>query len=492
MSQHDESTRAEADARGFVLFSVVWAVYCLVHHALTYYRWLQLSGPELPLAGATLVAAAAVLLRPSSVPRLAAMLALWSSYKLYLLPEVANHVLFTLFVNLTVLLCMPGLPWRGEAPGGPGAALYRRFAPLVRVELLTLYLYAVLHKLNRDFLDPGASCGWELYAQMTEVLPFPRWPALARLTILGTLACEAAIPVLLLQRRTRAAGVCFAALFHLGLALHPNLFIASFTTMLFALFTLFLPVTFTARLVELWERSPARAWWRGAGRGVTLWTAGLIVGGGAVASAAALTAMSKTHLVALVHEVAPLLGRAAFVVWMALWLTVVGRTLLARPHVQESAWATIRPRHVGVALALPLLVLLNGLSPYLGLKTQSSFAMFSNLRTEGAVNNHLFMPTVRLLDHQDDLVRVLGSSDDYLAWVAAKRERLPLFEVRRLATRKVGQRGFWVEVDHRGQRLRFASPGLGGDPLTPVPWLAGKLLHYRSIPDDDCPCGCRH
>ncbi|MCO5169549.1 MAG: hypothetical protein M9894_24680 [Planctomycetes bacterium] len=492
MSQHDESTRAEADARRFVLFSVAWSVYCLVHHALTYFSWLHLSGPELPMAAATLAAAVAVLLRPSSVPRLAALLGLWSSYELYMLPEVANHILLTLFIDLTVLLCLPGLPRRDEAPGGPGAALYRRFAPLVRVELLTLYLYAVLHKLNRDFFDPGASCGWELYAQMTEVLPLPRWPALAQLTILGTLACEAAIPLLLLLRRTRAPGVCFAALFHLGLALHPNLYVASFTAMLFALFTLFLPVTFTARLVELWERSPARAWWRGAGRRVAARTAGLVVGAGAVAAAPALAAMSKVQLVALVHHVGPWLGRVTFAVWMALWLTVVGRTLLARPHDQETAWATIRPRHVGVALALPLLVLLNGLSPYLGLKTQSSFAMFSNLRTEGAVNNHLFMPTVRLLDHQDDLARVLGSSDAYLAWVAAERERLPLFEVRRLATHKVRQRDFWVEVEHRGQRLRYASPGLGGDPLTPVPWLVGKLLHYRPIPDDDCPCGCRH
>jgi len=59
-----------------------------------------------------------------------------------------------------------------------------------------------------------------------------------------------------------------------------------------------------------------------------------------------------------------------------------------------------------------LLLVVNSLRPYLGLKQESSFAMFSNLQTEGADWNHAFIPeAVRVFGYQEQLVRVTASND---------------------------------------------------------------------------------
>jgi len=63
-----------------------------------------------------------------------------------------------------------------------------------------------------------------------------------------------------------------------------------------------------------------------------------------------------------------------------------------------------------------VLVVANSLSPYLGLKTDSSFTMFSNLYTEKGFWNHLFIPeAVRVFAYQDHIVRITGSDDPGLA-----------------------------------------------------------------------------
>ena len=57
-------------------------------------------------------------------------------------------------------------------------------------------------------------------------------------------------------------------------------------------------------------------------------------------------------------------------------------------------------------LIFPVLVLFHGFSPYLGLRTVPAFSMYSNLRTEGGLTNHWFMPSraLRVAGFQEDLV----------------------------------------------------------------------------------------
>jgi len=88
--------------------------------------------------------------------------------------------------------------------------------------------------------------------------------------------------------------------------------------------------------------------------------------------------------------------------------------------------------HSWVFRLIASLFILNGMSPYLGLKTETSFAMYSNLRTEGGITNHLFIPVAtQLFDFQKDLVEVTESSVPELRQLADERLLIPYFELRR-------------------------------------------------------------
>jgi hypothetical protein len=70
----------------------------------------------------------------------------------------------------------------------------------------------------------------------------------------------------------------------------------------------------------------------------------------------------------------------------------------------------------------PLLAGLNGLSPYLGLKTTTAFDMFSNLRVLGDASNHLLLRghPLRVFGVLSDLVTVRASTAPYFQWRQAQ------------------------------------------------------------------------
>jgi hypothetical protein len=143
--------------------------------------------------------------------------------------------------------------------------------------------------------------------------------------------------------------------------------------------------------------------------------------------------------------------------------------------------------------AMLALVLLNGASQYLGLKTENAFTMYSNLRTEGGYNNHLFLPALRLATWQDDLVEVLETDDPELQGYADREEWITYFEFRRLTS--TTPRDFEVRYRRNGGEARWfrKRSGSGSDRelATPHPLLAEKLLSFRPVSRRERPL-CAH
>jgi len=64
-----------------------------------------------------------------------------------------------------------------------------------------------------------------------------------------------------------------------------------------------------------------------------------------------------------------------------------------------------------VVYAFPAVLFVSA-APYLGLKTESPIAMFSNLHTEGGISNHLlFSQPPYLFDYQSKVVKVLDTNN---------------------------------------------------------------------------------
>jgi hypothetical protein len=447
----------------FASFAALWAIATLFHVG-SYGIWRT----SVPVA----LAAAWLLARPSSLPRLLLFAAVqigdaWSHS-----PWIPNHWLFTAFANLTLLLAWAAQAARRRSLAVEGGALLRCAAPALRAQVLLLYGFAFFHKLNRDFLSPQVSCAAELYDWQLAALPFlPQGQAFRAAAIHATLALELAIPLLLALRRTRGAGVLLGLLFHGLLALNPLSGFYNFSAMLVALYVVFrLEALETGDLRKLWRWLPTGGLADAASRrpGLALLASG--------------TALAAALFFALRETPEPLRSRSVF---LALWILYWGGILVAFAALRlgsepaRSALPAQWPR-LAPALLLPvLLVFLNGACPYLGLKTETSFSMFSNLRTEGGRTNHLLAPTsLQLFAFQRDLVEVMDASDAALRARGRAGKRIAFFELRDWLSRHPDSSVSFVRGSQRSDLARA-----GDDPrfATPTPVWLRKLLRFRDV-----------
>jgi hypothetical protein len=152
---------------------------------------------------------------------------------------------------------------------------------------------------------------------------------------------------------------------------------------------------------------------------------------------------------------------------------------------------TLRPRWAPLGV-IPLVVALNGLSPYVGLKTETSWAMYSNLRTEVHPNHFLVPVSAKVFGYQDDLVEILDTSLPALAEYVGGDVRLTFFEFRRMCSAATGD--FDVSYRRHGEdRTLEIVAGVASDPAVcrAHPWLLGKLLRFRPV-DTGAQARCRH
>ena len=76
-------------------------------------------------------------------------------------------------------------------------------------------------------------------------------------------------------------------------------------------------------------------------------------------------------------------------------------------------------RTTSSSLLVPLLVVANGLTPYLEVKTAYGWNMYANLRTVDGDSNHFVVrSTLPLTDEQADLVRIISTDDPGLTLYA--------------------------------------------------------------------------
>jgi hypothetical protein len=118
--------------------------------------------------------------------------------------------------------------------------------------------------------------------------------------------------------------------------------------------------------------------------------------------------------------------------------------------------------------------------------------MFSNLRTEGGISNHLFMPRlVSLGDYQEDLVEIVATDDADLLEYPQKQLLLPYFEFRRLVS---GLDDISVTYLRGGARHTFecvAGSCNDAELARPYSRLMGRLLYFRPV-DKGPQMLCRH
>ncbi len=446
-----ESTAVRVDR--LTVFNHLWAIagFC---------EWTRWTFTETGWGWVLLVTSLALLAVPRSVVALAVFACTQAVFHVLASNRPWNHGLFMAMANVAILAAIARclVERRGGATAPDSERILDTFAPALRASLVALYLMTFFHKLNADFVDPAVSCAGTLLGWLNihyRVLPLDTWAVVG--SIWATLFVELTVPVLLCFRRTAALGLALGAGFHLFLSQYGGLH--GFAAMLFAFYFLFLPRAFTV-----------------TGRGVD-WRVVL-------PAAAVLWAVLGWAGVPHIYR--------GLVLWDA-WL--LGVVVLFRRELM-GLWTmqwdfTLRSRWAPMAL-LPLVVVLNGLSPYVGLKTETSWAMYSNLRTEVRPNHFLVPPAAKVFGYQDDLVEIRATSLPALATYVGGEVRLTAFELRRLCS--AATEDFTLTYRRNGaERTLERRAGERSDPALcePHPWLAGKLLRFRPV-DVGAHARCRH
>jgi hypothetical protein len=300
--------------------------------------------------------------------------------------------------------------------------------------------------------------------------PILAWTATA--AIYGTLLFEGGIPILLLFKKTRTVGVVAGLCFHLVLAFHPYGGVEGFSSTMFALLFLFtgegFPATATSYLDRLREGFKAL----NAQRRYAVWA----VGGSLTVALAVALGQGRLVLTLWLLCALPLI---------ACILIVLSRTPGGRRSFREPLFA--KPILLYV---FPVLVILSGVAPYLGLKTETSLAMFSNLRTEDGVTNHLFIPSsLQLADYQKDLVKITSSDLHEFRELTQDGYSLTRFEFERMLRL---HDDFSVSCECYGTTLDISKDDgviSGFDQEESYsPWLAGVLSFREVSQTDTTPC----
>jgi hypothetical protein len=451
------------------LFAIAWAVVTLFHVWVNPRSQLVLTMPRweaLPHVGLTL-AALWVLRRPGQVHRLLALAAVQVLSAWVEMPFLGNHWLLAALVALGLLLA--GASSLAHVRVLDAADIARRFLPVGRATLLVSYGFAAFSKLNEGFFTPSRSCAPFYAGELLNSFGLPTLPdhgPAAWATIIGTVATECSVPLLLIVRRTRHAGVLLGLLFHGLLAFDRTHFFTDFSAVLVALFLLFLPPSF-AVWTRAWSREHVNTklvvelvTWTSVFLSLLLWI-------GAAAT------------------VPRLVGGLGVLLWAVFAAVTIGAVVT----FLWTSWPEPAPRIPGISprwlAAVPLLALVNGLTPYLELKTAFGWNMYSNLVTVGGRSNHLLVPrTWPLSDAQRQLVTVLETNDATLRWYAEARYRIPLPQLRTYTAQ-------WP-----GGRLRYELngvvrdvPHIGSDPVLsrPVPGWRVKLQVFRAVDMADPP-----
>ena len=323
----------------------------------------------------------------------------------------------------------------------------------MRTTVVVFYAFAAFAKLNHDFLDPAASCATQFYRHVTTWLPLPTadWAVVA--TPWGTLIAEAALPIGLLfaRGRGRLAVIALGIVFHLALSLDASKHFVNFSAVMMVALVVFLPRRDLAALT--------------AGR---------------VGRSTPLSFLGGALVVLFLLGIATAYGallRLPFFAWRHLLMTAFAFFLLAR-----LPWRTVtdEPRAMALGFA-PMLVIalavLNGLSPYLGLKTRTAFDMYSNLRLEADRSNHLLVPrSLDALGILADRVTILDVQDPEIRAKLASAEEWPWFEFMRALGESTTVRTTFI---HDGEQVTYDAKRLGR--YDEPPWILRKLLVFRPL-----------
>ncbi|MCB2073698.1 MAG: thiol-disulfide oxidoreductase [Novosphingobium sp.] len=464
---------------GLIVFSAIWGLATIL--SIAERTWAL--GGEVGIAIAasqwiTLLACLALIARPRQTWLLGLIAAAMAAQYVYRLPVISNNQTIAFFMNSCIVTVLGVEIVRNRSIAIDRDEAYERLRVVARALLAVMYFYGIFHKINNDFLDPNVSCAVSLYDPLARPFGLDQNIVGRYAAIASTFIVELIAMVALYWRRFFWLGLILALMFHYIIPLSAFSWYMDFSCLVFALYVMATPREVSAGLystvVALLRSLPVRS-----------------PGNAALLTLVALLIVS-TLIVYFVAQGYPpraqkLLWHSS---WLVVWAVVGGATmvlltraaLLAMPY--SEGYGNRQPLWLYL---FPATLFVTSLSPYLGLKTESSIAMFSNLHTEGGQTNHLLLnPPPYIASYQRSLVRIVDSNDGYLRRIAAGGGYEVKYELARQLRDKPGA---WVTYEENG-KLREGITGKTIDYPHPS-FIESRFLAFKPV-DFTRPKVCTH
>ena len=502
----------------FTTFAILYMIPML--HELGY-PWWSWGGQHAPLLIKGLILAAIVItaLNVNLATILFFTAASTSYYVVTSFPENPNHITLLIFCNIAILVSLTVFKLRMK-PESSNEAIFASIKPILRLILIVLLFVAGFHKFNTDFLNPEVSCV-NLVLGLLEARAFKQIFGVPLFVLvilfLAAFGYFAFRKYLHLRISIRALGSVFVAMSILATCAWLFLSSGDFGSAI---------VGAGAVVVLLWQLVEGPLLFVRRLQAPILFMSLMLLGTIAVSGVPMFPAVLLPMLFAFVPDHVFVWWRSQSLVragqwqvhsiYVCLFLNVFGASVtyinesmsfaysikilppglsqvffllsivvLLMPLVRELLSSNRKWRWEGVEvwngktpsilLIFPLMLLLWGMTPYLGLRTTGNFSMFSNLKTEGPVSNHILLGSnpIKVWDYQEDRVKII-EIDDAVAkaghhYESLNGSSLPAAEFRKLVNiwRESGRK-VAMTYEYRSGPVR--TPDIANDKN----WAAGR------------------
>ena len=479
-STSDTADRVAVD--GLIAFSPVWAAAAIFSLAGDRNMLLFRDGPLLGAITWCAVAVASLLIwRPRWTQLLGLLAAVMLTRYMIAMPVAGNNKMIAAFMNAGILLIGVHALLRYRGTADIRDHMYEHMRVVARALLAVMYFYGIFHKINTDFLDPRVSCAVALYVPLADGFGLEDSLIGKYLAIWSTFIVEAIAIVSLYWKRYFAIGLLLALVFHFVIPISVYSWYMDFSSLVLALYILSVPREVSARFYDRCARLFRLLRDRFGSLGQAL-PFGIVIGT-AVAVVALLARFSQQPSIAPSH--------AYQSVWVLMWVVYGGVTmlLLADAALSHLPWrGHAGPRRPLWLYAVPATLFVISAAPYVGLRTEASIAMFSNLHTEGGTTNHLVITQPwDLFPYQRDVAMIKASSDPDLQNYADRNLGLVMFTLKEKLRKKPND---WVTFELNGVRHEHATAASLGAQTHANAWER-KLLIFKPV-DYSRPKVCTH
>lgn len=417
------------------------------------------------LSTLTLFASVILILKPSDKRRLLILSFLGSVFFLFHPPQMPNHFLIMGLVNISIFVCWVFLRINGKIDKN----WFSSIAPLVRLSVVIIYGFAVLAKFNSGFFDSKLSCAVQMASLELNYLGLDLRPETLHLAPFFVLGAEFLIWIGLLIARTRSFAIGLASIFHLCLSLTPFSQGLGFTFVLLGLLALFFPSQIINSQLSTIKKTLEKNWLNFLRKPLKVSFVLLAIFFSLISSL-----FTEKNLIRTISTFQFSLGILVCIASYFLYLCIKFRSVRFDQRMSIYGFPQI--------LLLSIVILL-GLSPYMGLKTAPTFTMFSNLLLEDNNNNHFFLPDFFDNSPADDIVTILGSSNQRLQSYADNGIKMNYLELQRVLKRFPSTQ---ISFERNGRVTSLSEAAKSSELVNPNALLL-KLLSFRKIyPTNQC------